>query len=147
VDFDEIVNSWLGTKFHYAGRIKKNKLNRGGIDCVGLIIKIGEELNAMSNNKNIIYYDYINYSRYPNCGEMKIFFDKHFEKIKKENLKKGNLIYFNFKNKLEHAAIYLKDYEILHCSASSKIVVKEKLTPFWIEKIVDSYKFRETLLE
>jgi lipoprotein Spr len=140
-NFIKIIDSWIGTKFHYAGRIKKNNLNNGGIDCIGFVMKVGEEINSCYSNRNIIHCDYINYSRYPNHGEMMTFLDKYFIKIKKEDIKTGDLIYFNFKNKLEHIGIYLSNNEIAHCSASSKMVVKEKLSEFWIKKIIGFYRY------
>jgi hypothetical protein len=81
LNFNDIAESWIGTKFHYYGRIKKNTLNNGGVDCIGLIIKIGEEINSRCFGKNIVNYDYLNYSRYPNRGEMLNFFNTYFLRI------------------------------------------------------------------
>jgi cell wall-associated NlpC family hydrolase len=140
-DVVNIGRSWLNTNFHYAGRIKKNKTNNGGVDCIGLIIKIGEEIESKYFGKNIIYYDYLNYSRYPNHGEMKRFLDKFFISIGQNDLIVGDLIYFNFKNNLEHIAVYMPNNCILHCSAGSKKVIEEKLTHFWTEKIIGFYRY------
>ncbi|MDR0571954.1 MAG: hypothetical protein LBG48_03845, partial [Rickettsiales bacterium] len=89
-DIVETARGWLGTKFHYAGRVKINIMNNGGIDCIGLVMKIGEEINSKFLNKNIIYYDYLDYSRYPNHSEMKTFLDKYFISIQKEDLEIGD---------------------------------------------------------
>jgi cell wall-associated NlpC family hydrolase len=137
-NFNGTVESWLGTKFHYYGRIKKNALNNGGVDCIGLVIKIGEECF----DNRIGQLDYLSYSRFPNMGEMKRFFDKYFLKISWEDLKIGDIFYFNFKNKLEHTAIYIYENRILHCSTSSKRVVDEQSTEFWREKIVSLYRYK-----
>ena len=53
----------------------------GGVDFIGLIIEIGKEIKAKYNGKNIKYYDYLTYSRYPNIYEMKKFLDKYLLKL------------------------------------------------------------------
>lgn len=137
----KIANDWLGTKFHYNGRIKKNENNSGGVDCIGLIMKIGEEVGAVSNGKNIICYDYLSYSRYPNNNEMKSFLDKYFIKINKIQATTGDLIYFNFENRLEHIAIISDKDKIIHCYTGAKMVVENKLDEYWRKKIIGYYRY------
>lgn len=136
----KVAKSWLGTKFHYTGRIKKNEFNDGGIDCIGLIIKIGEEIGSTFNGKNIGIYDYLSYSRYPNFGEMQQFLDKYFVKITKKQARIGDLIYFNFSNKLEHIAI-MSDVGIIHCYIEAKSVVEHHLNEYWNEKVIEFYRY------
>ena len=134
--------SWLETRFHYYGRIKKNALNMGGVDCIGLIIEIGKEIEAKYDGKNIKYYDYLTYSRCPNVGEMKKFLDNYFIKINKQQLSVGDLIYFNFQNHLEHIAVYVSNNSIIHCSSSTRKVIKEPLGEYWREKIIGWYRYK-----
>lgn len=135
-----ISKTWLGTRFHFNGRIKKNQNNAGGIDCIGLILKIGEEVNSTYNGKNIIYYDYLTYSRYPNKWEMEEFLNKYFIKITEKQAKIGDLIYFNFTNKLEHIAV-ISDIGIIHCYIEAKQVVEHNLNDYWKEKIIAYYRY------
>lgn len=137
----ECARRWLGTKFHYTGRIKINNYNKGGVDCIGLIMKVGEEIGSNYNGKNIINYDYLTYSRYPNIGEMKRFLDKYFTKIDKEELRIGDLIYFNFNNNLEHIAIFT-DKGIIHCYTEAGCVAENSLNNFWYSKIKAYYRYR-----
>ncbi len=136
----KIAKSWVGTKFHFNGRIKKNQNNKGGVDCIGLILKVGEEINSTYNGKNIINYDYLTYSRYPNKNEMRIFLNKYFIKISKKQAKAGDLVYFNFENKLEHIAI-ITDVGILHCYIEVKMVVEHSLNNYWNKKILGYYRY------
>lgn len=139
-DIIKIAKTWIGTKFHYTGRVKRNNLNLGGVDCIGLIIKVGEEIGYCVNGKNIINYDYTNYSRYPNNGEMKLFLDKYFKKVSFDNVLIGDVIYINFSNKLEHAAI-ISDIGMIHCYAEAGKVVEHGINNYWKEKIVGYYRF------
>lgn len=136
----KIARTWLGTRFHFSGRIRKNNQNNGGVDCIGLIIKIGEEIGVTYDGKNIVNYDYLTYSRYPNKGEMKSFLNKYFVKITEKQAKTGDLIYFNFDNRLEHIAI-ISDMRIIHCYIEAGKVVEHSLNDYWRDKIVGYYRF------
>lgn len=136
----KIAQSWIGTKFHYGGRIRKNAHNAGGVDCIGLILGIGAEIDSRYGGKNIACYDYLTYSRYPNFGEMKNFLDKYFAKITEKQLKIGDLIYFNFPNGLEHVALK-SSAGIIHCYVEARCVVEHSLNDYWSEKIVGFYRY------
>ena len=92
----KVARSWLNTKFHYGGRIKINDQNNGGIDCIGLILKVGQEINSTYYGKNIITLDQTNYSKFSNSFEMKKFLDKYFIKTEEKNVKTGDITYINF---------------------------------------------------
>ena len=141
----KVAKTWLGTKFHYTGRVKINSNNKGGIDCIGLIIKVGEEINACFNGKNISYYDYLTYSRYPNQGEMKNFLDKYFLKISEKEIKVGDLVYMNFADNLEHIGI-LSNIGIIHCYVDVGIVVEHRLDDYWKSKIVGYYRYIKKII-
>lgn len=132
--------SWINTKFHYTGRIKVNKNNSGGVDCIGLIIKVGQEINSTYNGKNLIYYDYLTYSRYPNHNEMKKFLEKYFIKIDKKQAKTGDLVYINFNNGLEHIGI-LSKIGIIHCYVDVGKVVEHRIDDYWNNKIIDYFRY------
>ncbi|MBR2140737.1 MAG: C40 family peptidase [Rickettsiales bacterium] len=139
----KVARSWVGTKFHYAGRIRKNSFNSGGVDCIGLIIEVGKEINSTYDGKNISFYGYLNYSRYPNNSEMKKFFDKYFIKINKKDVKPGDVVYMNFNNNLEHAGI-LTSGGLIHCYVDARVVVEHKMTSYWYDKIIDYYRYQNT---
>lgn len=46
MDIAEQARTWLGTRFRYGGRVKKNESNDGGVDCVGLVIGVYGELGC-----------------------------------------------------------------------------------------------------
>ena len=134
------AKTWLNTKFCFFGRTKINNTNTGAIDCVGLILKVGEEINSTIQGKNIIFLDRKFYNKYPNKSEMKDFFDLYFIKIDKNELKAGDILYMNFDNKIEHCAIF-NGKTIIHCDISSNKVVENTLTPYWKEKIICYYRY------
>lgn len=136
----KVAESWLGTNFHFYGRIKINRNNRGGVDCIGLIIKIGEEINSSFQGKNIIKYDRNDYSRFSHNSELKSFLDKYFLSISIKDLKAGDILYFNFDNGLEHVAIVSK-IGIIHCYIEVGCVVEHILNKYWKDKIKYCYRY------
>ena len=136
----KVAKSWLNTKFHYGGRVKINNQNNGGIDCIGLILKIGEEINSTYNGKNIIMFDQTNYSKFSNDFEMKKFLDKYFIKIRKKDVKIGDIAYINFNNNLEHVAI-ISDIRLIHCYVEARKVVEHSLNQYWKDKIKCFYRY------
>lgn len=136
----KVAKSWLNTKFHYGGRVKINNQNNGGIDCIGLILKIGEEVNSTYNGKNIIMLDQTNYSKFSNNFEMKKFLDKYFIKIKEKDVKIGDIAYINFNNNLEHVAV-ISDVGLIHCYVEARKVVEHSLNQYWKDKIKCFYRY------
>src|SRR5690606_2360282 len=45
------ARSWLGTRFHHQGRLKKRGGQPGGVDCLGLLMGVGQELELMVSIK------------------------------------------------------------------------------------------------
>ncbi|MDR2777414.1 MAG: hypothetical protein LBB24_01430 [Rickettsiales bacterium] len=134
------ARSWIGTRFHFTGRIRKNSANAGGVDCIGLVVRVGGEIGASSGGKNIESYDYLTYSRYPNAGEMKKFLDEHLLVVNREDANIGDLAYLNFANGLEHIAL-ISDLGIIHCHLGARSVVEHRLDDYWREKIVGFYRY------
>ncbi|MDR2781426.1 MAG: hypothetical protein LBB21_03140 [Holosporaceae bacterium] len=135
-----VARKWIGTRFHFAARVRKNSGNAGGIDCIGLVIKVGEDIGASFNGRNIASYDYLTYSKYPNRGEMREFLDSYFLKMSATSTGIGDLIYFNFPNGLEHIAI-ASDLGIIHCCLEARSVVEHQLNSYWKEKIIGFYRY------
>ncbi len=53
------ARTWLGVKWRHQGR------DRSGIDCGGLVVRVGQELGLMNSNS-----DYSGYSRLPTLNEL-----------------------------------------------------------------------------
>lgn len=137
----KVAKSWINTKFYYGGRVKINRQNNGGIDCIGLILKVGEEINSTYDGKNIINFDNSNYSIFKhNNFEMKKFLDKYFLRVKKQNVKIGDIAYINFNNNLEHVAIISK-VGLIHCYVEVRRVVEHEMNSYWKNKIVSYYRY------
>ncbi len=57
------ARTWLGTKYHHQGRLKKSARGFGGVDCIGLVIGIIDELGIQDGDGNsLVHADETNYS-------------------------------------------------------------------------------------
>ena len=39
------ARGWVGTRFHHQGRLKRSARHKGGVDCLGLLIGVAQELD------------------------------------------------------------------------------------------------------
>ena len=138
--------SWLGTKYHHQGRLKKSKNSAGGVDCIGLIIGIAKELELVGADGRLLYeFDDTNYSALPDGVSLKRFLDKHLRKINKNKIKAGDVLLFKLFQHPQHVAIashYLSErLGIIHCYSGSGQVVEHLLSSTWQRMLVGGYRF------
>lgn len=144
----KIVNqarSWLGTKFHHQGRIKINGKNKGGCDCIGLVVGVASELDLKSrdNGKCLIDFDRAGYAKMPDGKLLKDELDRHLIPVAVDEVQPGDLLLFKFEKEPQHVGI-VSDYKglgIIHCYAQAREVVEHRLDEIWINRIVGAYRF------
>lgn len=96
------ISKWIGTPYKYGGN------DKNGVDCSGLVCAIYRDVYS----KTI-----------PRTSK------KQFEackKIKLENLREGDLVFFDFEKKgVSHVGIYLGDGKFLHASSSKGVIIAD----------------------
>ena len=111
------AKTWIGTNFRYQGRIKKNNLNNGGVDCLGLIFGVCDEVGYTYEEKLLSYYDNIVYSKKPNFEILKEKFSLFFNIKDKKFLDIGDIILKQISKEQYHLMFY--NYNtVIHASAS-----------------------------
>jgi len=116
----EQARTWIGTKFRYQGRVKKNFFNCGGIDCLGLVVCVLDELGFSYGGKRLRFYDTtLHHKR----EYLPIFFHK---KLLQE-ISVGDIISQNISTRQTHLAFYAGS-TIIHASASARSVVETNFT-------------------
>lgn len=125
----EIARGWIGTKFRYQGRIKKNFDNNGGVDCLGLIFGVCDELGYTYNNKLLSYYDTIVYSKKPDFSILKEKFSQFFVVKDIEKIDVGDIVLKQILKNQFHLMIYTGN-SFIHASATAFKVVEHSIDNF-----------------
>jgi hypothetical protein len=121
-----IVRSWIGTRFLYHGRIKINDKNLGGVDCLGLILGVADEIGAIYNGKPLSFYDNLSYKKIPQKNQLKNAMDKYFIAVHANNRQIGDIALFEINKEICHLGI-LSDIGLIHCYLQAKKVVEHGL--------------------
>lgn len=125
----EQARSWIGTKFRYQGRIKKNKNNRGGVDCLGFIVGVADEIGFVYNNKPLSFYDNIVYSKKPDYELLKQKFSQYFHEKNIKNIEVGDIILQKLSKNQYHIMIFTGN-SFIHSSATTFSVVEHTANNF-----------------
>lgn len=138
IDIVNEARSWVGTRFKHQGRIKKNKNDLGGCDCLGLIM--GLNIKTISGD-NLKFFDEKNYPKLINSNKLLDKLNILLEKAKK--IEPGNIIVIRVNNWPQHLAIVTNvdpEITIIHSYLQAKKIVEQNLSKQW--EIVAAYTTR-----
>ncbi|MCH9753509.1 MAG: C40 family peptidase [Alphaproteobacteria bacterium] len=137
------ARSWIGTKFHHQGRVKKSKNSQGGCDCLGLVIKIADALHLKDmHGTKIKDLDEINYSSIPDGDYLYKKLTYHFKEKDAKNIKYGDVALFSFKKHPQHLGIigeqtYAKHHHtLIHAYSVNGYVCEHILDKKWHSRLV-----------
>lgn len=143
----EVARSFIGSKYHHQGRMKKTDNHDGGIDCIGLIIEVARKLSIKgSDNKDLSFYNRLDYSYTPSAHLLPEFLDKHLIKIDQTKITNGDVLLFGVFGNSTHVGITFIDeignLGIIHCYESIGKVTAHLLSKTWQRMIISAYRFR-----
>lgn len=146
------ARTWLSTKYHHQGRLKKSSNHTGGVDCIGLVIGIINELNICdSRGFCLSKYDRTDYSMSPQTTKLAEFFDLHLDPLDKDKIKPGDVLLFKFWQDPQHVGIVSNyptgDLGLIHCNSNSGSVIEQPLSDAWKRMITHAYRFRNSYLK
>ncbi len=134
---DDIVvaaRSWLGTRWVHQGRTRR------GIDCAGLIVMVGRELEILS------YDDKVNYQRHTHGQDFMKPFKKHMDQKPIPDARPGDVLLFRDHAYPCHSSIVAERRHkptIIHAYAQERIVTEELLEQGdWLDLRVACFEFR-----
>jgi len=126
---EEIVNqarTWVRTNFRYQGRVKQNENNKGGVDCLGFIIGLCNEVEYKHDNHLISYYDTIVYSKKPDYEVLQQKLSDIFYKKDLINIDIGDIVLKKICNSQYHIMLYTGK-TFIHASATTRKVVEHNV--------------------
>ncbi len=126
----DAARGWLGTKWRHQGRSKI------GIDCVGLVIKVAEELNYD------VQMDRTDYIRRSTGIDFVNHFKKHLVEKRIIEVEAGDILVFRETAFPYHSAIVGQNtfgLTIIHAFAPRRKVVEEQYTDDWKRKVTHCF--------
>ncbi len=140
------ARTWLDTKYHHQGRLKKSANCLGGVDCIGLVIGVADELNICDAQGNLIsQYDRTNYSMQPEGEKLAHSIGAHLSLVKPARMRVGDILLFKFWKEPQHVGILSRyptgGFGIIHCNSTSGSVVEQPLSKTWKRMIAHVYRF------
>lgn len=113
------ISQWLGTPYKYGGNDKK------GVDCSGFVCAIYKEVYEQNVPRT-------SQSLYVAC-----------KKIKDNELKEGDLVFFNFNGKgVSHVGIYLSNNMYVHASTTKGVVLSDLKNVYTIKNYIGAGRIR-----
>jgi cell wall-associated NlpC family hydrolase len=149
------ARSWLGTKYHHQGRLKKSAAGPGGVDCIGLVIGVIQELGIHDGDGFLLSgHDEKGYSTLPEGGRLELGIARHLRRVKPETMREGDLLLFKIWGEPQHIGLVTqypnggqeKPLGVIHCHSRSGAVVEHILSDAWRRMIVGVYRFKHKQL-
>jgi cell wall-associated NlpC family hydrolase len=144
---DQIVTCarlWLGTRFHHQGRLKKTPACNGGVDCLGLLVGVAQELELRSRHGEMLQLiDRTDYTHYPDTHELRAKLAQHLHEIDVSDMAPGDVLLLNIDRRAQHLAIVsgvVPRISIIHAYAPAKRVVEHVLDAQWQDNIVTVFR-------
>lgn len=134
----ESARSWVGTRFRYHGRIKINDRNKGGVDCLGLVLGVADEVGAEYKGRPLSFYDDLSYPKIPKNNQLKSAMDKYFLPINSKDTKSGSIALFQINKDIQHLGI-LSDVGLIHCYLQARRVVEHEISDDFKRKVLVCY--------
>ena len=140
------ARSYVGTRFAHQGRRKACGKDRGGIDCLGLLIGVAAECRLMHEGRPLCDADRRDYGHIPNSQRLQDALNKHLMAKSQFRLEPADILLLSIDNNPQHLAIvgeYNGDQTLIHAYAPVRGVVEHRLDEGWRARIVAAYRFTE----
>lgn len=137
------ARSWLGTRFHHQGRMKRTADHAGGCDCIGLILGVMHATECKLNNGHELNkIDRQDYSREPNGQQLKDEMDRYLIPVDASEVQPADIGLFKFEQEPQHVAFFSNYQEhlgLIHCYMQAKKVVEHDYSPLWQKRLIQVY--------
>jgi hypothetical protein len=135
------ARTWLGTRFHHQGRVKKSENSQGGVDCLGLLIGVASERGLP-----LAKLDETSYSHHPNTDKLQQILAENMQEIAIPQIQEGDILLLSIDSHPQHLAIvsnFTNGLGIIHAYAPARKVVEHSLDSWWCERIVAAFRIAE----
>jgi cell wall-associated NlpC family hydrolase len=144
-DIVTAARSWIGTRFHHQGRLKKTAAHKGGVDCLGLLAGVAAELDLrMPDRTPLIAFDRTDYTHFPDTAYLRKQLKRLLYPIPVEGIVPGHILLLNIEQNPQHMAVVSGiggGLGLIHAYAPARAVVEHALDDAWHRRIETAYRF------
>lgn len=136
------ARSWIGTRFHHQGRLKKTESHAGGVDCLGLLVGIASELGLKDGSGRLLAdYDETDYTHTPAAERLLANLSQHLTVV--DTVTPGCIVALHMDDSPRHLGI-ISDYGdglgLIHAYAQARKVVEHALDAEWRRRIIRMFQ-------
>jgi cell wall-associated NlpC family hydrolase len=114
------ARSWVGTKFHHQGRLKKTDTHSGGVDCLGLLIGVAKECELRSRSGELLHLlDETDYSHTPDTSRLYQKLCGALTLVSSGDMQAGDVVLMHVLNSPQHLGIVCNSVARESASAES----------------------------
>lgn len=140
------ARSYIGTRFAHQGRRKASGSDRGGIDCLGLLVGVAAECRLMRGGQLLCEADARDYGHIPDSQRLRQALNNHLISISQFKLRSADILLLSIDNNPQHLGIvgeYNAELTLIHAYAPARRVVEHRLDEDWRARVVAAYRFGE----
>lgn len=136
------ARSWLGTRFHHQGRLKKTARHSGGVDCLGLLVGVAAELGLRGKQGQLFSdADVVSYGHLPDVAKLRQTLAGLMDEVAYIGL--GDVLLMEIDGRAQHLGLS-SEVEgmpaIIHAYAPAKAVVEHVLDAWWRQRVVAIFR-------
>lgn len=143
------ARSWLGTRFHHQGRLKKTAAHAGGVDCLGLLIGVARELDLRREDGTpLAALDAPDYGHLPSGEALRAALDASLRAVPFPSslaaIPLGGILLLAPGGVARHLAIFSggDPPAMIHAYAQARKVVEHAVDAGWARAIAGVYSLR-----
>lgn len=140
----QTARGWRGVAFAHQGR------TRAGIDCLGLLIVVAEDLDLLFEEARASARDDRTYGHQPDTNKLFEGLMRHLVRIPHNQMQAGDIVLLRIDGSPQHLAI-LSDYPhpeswgIIHAYAPARKVVEHRLSSDWQRNIAAVFRLPQLM--
>lgn len=160
IAFMNQARTWVGTRFHHQGRLKSTDTHPGGVDCLGLLVGVAQELQLKDKvGKPLALCDDPTYPHMPDGVYLNQQLEQLFDNVTADAMQCGDILVLQIDKSQAptHLAIvtsgvdasgehdgsnYSGSFGMIHAYAQARKVVEHALDENWRKRIYAVFRVR-----
>jgi hypothetical protein len=135
------ARGWVGTRFHHQGRLKKTARHAGGVDCLGLLVGVADELGlCLADGRPFSSLDKTDYPHYPDTQALRATLGFGLREMDAGSMQPGDIALMAVDGRAQHLGIISDAADgglgLIHAYAPAHAVVEHAFDAFWKARTV-----------